>query len=125
MRKRIAYTAGLALVMAVILPSAAEAARSKVVIDYYTGSSWVGHVASHKSSCENGRTVTMYRKQEGNDEKIDSEKTHPGKGDSEGVFVIADPSVSEGQTYYAKVKEKGDCDPDKSKDFDYPDDQPF
>ncbi len=76
-----------------------------------------------KLSCQNGRKVTIYRKENGKDTKVGTEKTFSGKGDSEGVFIVPDSSPSEG-TYYAKVKEKGNCDADKSKDFDYPEDQP-
>jgi len=125
-RKRNLFLIVAAIAAAAMAPSSAQATKSKVVIGYHSGGpggSWVGEVKASKLSCQNGRKVTIYRKENGKDTKVGTEKTFSGKGDSEGVFVVPDSSPTEGK-YYAKVKEKGNCDADKSKDYDYPGDQP-
>jgi hypothetical protein len=80
-----------------------------------SGGNFFGQAKSSKRSCENGRTVKLYLKRPGTDEKVGSDKTGPGKGDSEGVWVISPSKIAVGGKYYAKVKAKGDCEGDKSK----------
>jgi hypothetical protein len=115
MRKRIAYTAALAVAGAALVPAAAQAGNTNLTIVYNGSTTFYGQSKSHKASCENGRRVTLFLKQDGKDEKVGSDKTGPGKGDSEGVYVINAGIVVVGATYYAKVEPKGNCDGDKSK----------
>jgi hypothetical protein len=51
----------------------------------------------------------------GKDDKMGTDKSEDGKGDSVGVWVIGLGDVPSG-TFYAKVAEKNDCDADRSKD---------
>ena len=107
----------MAVAGAALVPAAAEAGNSTVKINQYTGSNWIGQVKSSKSSCENGRKVTIYRVEDGKDTKIGKDKTQSGKGDTEGVFFVTHQAAPAGK-YYAKVEPKSDCDGDKSKVFE-------
>ena len=115
MRKRIAFTAALVVAGAALVPSQAQAAKTNLTIQFNDSNTFFGQAKSSKDSCENGRTVTLYLKQDGKDEKVGTDKTGPGKGDTEGVWVISSEILVAGGHYYAKVKPKGECDGDKSK----------
>ena len=116
MRKRLAYTAGLTLAAAALAPAAAQAGNTDVTIDQYNGSSFIGEVKSSKGSCVNNRKVKLFKKGSSKDQKIGSDKSAPGKGDSEGVWIITLEGAPPGD-YYAKVKAKDNCDKDKSQTF--------
>lgn len=122
MKKRIAAAIATTLAIGLVVAPAAMATKSKVSIYYHTGSQWVGDVTSSKTSCENKRTVTLFLKFPGEDNKIGKDKTKPAKGDTYAWFIPHEaPAPGD---YYAKVAPKGNCGGDKSKAFNYPNDQP-
>jgi hypothetical protein len=102
-----------------LAPAAAQAGNTNLTISWNGVNAFSGQSKSQKSKCVNGRKVSLYRKQPGKDKRIGKATTAPGKGDSEGVWIIGheDPVG----TYYAKVKRnknKG-CDADKSKEIPF------
>jgi len=116
MRKRLAYTAGLAMAAAVLAPAAAQAGNTDVIVSTYNGSSFIGEVQSSKGSCRNKRKVTLYKEGASKDIKLGSDKSGPGKGDTQGGWIITHEGASPGG-YYVKVKAKGNCDKDKSQTY--------
>lgn len=113
--------AAIACVACVALPATATArdkTETKVSIgDYIPDDSvWYGYVKSDKKACKDDRKVTLYRKQEGSDEKIGSDRSGPGKLNSYVWEISQTPS---GGDYYAKTDATDKCAGDKSKIYPY------
>jgi hypothetical protein len=111
----------LAVCASCALPALASGTSSKVTIEYWNNVDIVGFVKSPAKSCVKNRSVTLYHKQGGPDEKLGTAKSTIGKGDQGYWHVDVDSPAG---TYYAKMKAKDNCVADRSKDFDYPEDQP-
>jgi len=132
MPKKLIVVAIAAALAASVAPTAAGAptereaskAGNTNVTVFWGGSNWYGQVKSSRNSCENGRKVTLYRKTAGSDSKVGSDRSEPGKGDTEGVWRLPPKGKPVFGKYYAKVGDKGNCDGAKSKVYDYPDDNP-
>jgi hypothetical protein len=119
--KRVMIAAIACVACVALVPSAATAGdktETKVSIGDYVPdmSYWYGYVKSDKKACKDDRKVTLYRKQEGSDEKIGSDRSEPGKLSSYTWEVEQSPS---GGDYYAKTDATDKCGGDKSKIYPY------
>ena len=66
-----------------------------------SGGKFKGQIDSTKSKCVNGRQVKLFRKHNGNQKKLGSDKT-----DSKGKFSIDISGKVKNGTYYSKVSKK-------------------
>ena len=112
----------IACAACVALPASATArdkTETRVTIQSYEAGSpglWTGYVKSDKKACKDDRKVTLYRKQEGSDEKIGSDRSSPNKIDKYYWEVQQNPS---GGDYYAKTEATDKCGGDKSEIYPY------
>ena len=116
MRKRIAYTAALAVAGAALVPAAGTGGEHEPDDHSTTDAARSSARRSRsKGSCENGRKVTLYLKQDGKDDKVGTGQDRAlGKGDTEGVWVISSGDCPGTTTPRSG---EGNCDGDKSQDF--------
>ena len=82
------------------------------------GTDYFGNIESPKRACANKRRVSVYMKGKGPDEKVASDKSQPGKGDTF-YWQAREEGPPLAGTYYAKARETDDCRGDRSKDFLY------
>ena len=66
-----------------------------------SGGKFKGQIASTKGKCVNGRQVKLFRKHNGNQKKLASDKT-----DSKGKFSIDISGKLKNGSYYSKVSKK-------------------
>jgi hypothetical protein len=98
--------------------AAGNQASTKLFTSFQAGSTttpdlFVVELQSKDTHCMDGRRVTVYKAESGNDRKIGAARSFAGKGDSY-VAVIKSTATEPGK-YYASVKETNQCDAAKSK----------
>lgn len=82
------------------------------------GTDYFGNIESPKRACANNRRVSVFFKGPGKDEKVATDKSQPGKGDTYYWQARQEEPPMAG-TYYARAKETDDCRGDRSRDFLY------
>jgi hypothetical protein len=113
-RWMIAAALALAVVVAVVVPTAGAASNTSVTIKSYTLDAYLaGKVKSSKARCEPGRKVKLYWDRPGSPKRF--EKVATDTSDETGTWVIdaPPPTVPPGR-YFVKVTEDGTCDKAKS-----------
>ena len=93
-------------------------AETTVTIDsVFLGSGqthWAGDIESTRKDCKDGRTVLIFRKREGADEKIGKTKSFKGMSDNGYYWTYFEEGAAKTGKYYAKVKPTDTCAGDRS-----------
>lgn len=93
-------------------------AETTVTIDsVFLGSGqthWAGDIESTRKDCKDGRTVLIFRKRTGADEKIGKTKSFKGMSDNGYYWTYFEEGAAKTGKYYAKVKPTDTCEGDRS-----------
>src|SRR4051794_20749024 len=87
-------------------PAASAKTKTTVTISAFNQEDppfFIGEVISKKTECRKSRRVTLYRAQDGQDERVGSSKTISGEGTW--AWIIQVPDAVSGDAYYAQVTE--------------------
>ena len=104
--------------------SAAGKAETTVTIDSVFLASgqthWAGDIESTRKDCKDDRTVLIFRKRSGADDKIGKTKSFKGMSDSNYYWTYFEEGAAKQGKYYAKVKATDNCEGDRSTTLEGP-----
>jgi hypothetical protein len=81
---------------------------------------WAGDIESTRKDCKDGRSVLIFRKRSGPDEKIGKTKSFKGLSDNGYYWTYYEEGAAKQGKYYAKVKATDKCEGDRSTTLEGP-----